>query len=297
MKTLLKKILEFSRKIKRSFDLFFIHSRYRIYRWRGYKIGRNVSIGPGVKLSRQAQLGDFVTLIGSSHFQGDIKIGNHVIISRGCTILATNHDYDLCDALPYGTAYIKKGVIIEDNVWIGANVQIVPGVRIGEGAVIGMGAVVVKDIPPLTIAAGNPARELKSRNQDRYARLVAEHKYLNLIRGNLPHRSANLRRNRQIFQHLMTSRGFVLNIELGSSTPEWKSAILYELAKAHAGILFGNAERYHIAIEHNRLLDIPATAKQVAGVIEQLRPNEPVDVDTLTNDLSEPGSSGLSFTA
>ncbi len=220
-----------------------------------------------------------------------------MIISRGCTILATNHDYDLCDALPYGTAYIKKGVVIEDNVWIGANVQIVPGVRIGEGAVIGMGAVVVKDIPPLTIAVGNPARELKIRNPDRYHRLVAEHKYLNLIRGDVPHRAADLRKNRRIFQSLISTRGFVLNVELASASPEWRSAILYELAKAHAGMLFGNAERYHIAIEHDRLTDIPATTKQVAGAIEQLRPNEPVDVDTLTNDLNELGSSGLSFTA
>jgi hypothetical protein len=106
---------------------------------------------------------------------------------------------------------------------------------------------------------------LKSRNPDRYHRLVAEHKYLNLIRGVVPHRSANLRRNRQIFQHLISSRGYVLNIELSSSTPEWKSAILYELAKTQAEIKFGNAERYHIAIEHDRLIDIPATTKQVAG--------------------------------
>ena len=54
-----------------------------------------------------------------------------------------------------------KPVTIEDNVWIGGNSTILPGVTIGHGSVIGAGSVVVKSIPPDTVAAGNPCKEIK----------------------------------------------------------------------------------------------------------------------------------------
>lgn len=53
--------------------------------------------------------------------------------------------------------------IIEDNVWVGSNVIVLPGVRICEGAIVGAGSVVVKDVPPYSIIAGNPARIIKFR--------------------------------------------------------------------------------------------------------------------------------------
>ncbi len=52
--------------------------------------------------------------------------------------------------------------VIEDNVWIGINSTILPkGVRIGYGAIVGAGSVVTKDVPAMTIVAGNPARIIK----------------------------------------------------------------------------------------------------------------------------------------
>jgi acetyltransferase-like isoleucine patch superfamily enzyme len=53
-------------------------------------------------------------------------------------------------------------VTIGDNVWIGRRAIIMPGVTIGEGSVISSGAVVMNDIPPFTVAAGNPARRVAS---------------------------------------------------------------------------------------------------------------------------------------
>ena len=52
---------------------------------------------------------------------------------------------------------MNRGVIIGNNVWLGAGVIINPGVTIGEGAVIGSGSVVTKDIPPYALAYGVPA--------------------------------------------------------------------------------------------------------------------------------------------
>ena len=58
-----------------------------------------------------------------------------------------------------------KDVVIEDCVWIGANSIVLPGVRIGRGSIVGAGSVVVKDIPPMVIAAGNPAKVISNGQQ------------------------------------------------------------------------------------------------------------------------------------
>jgi acetyltransferase-like isoleucine patch superfamily enzyme len=55
-----------------------------------------------------------------------------------------------------------KPVVLGDNVWIGFDVCILPGVTIGEGSVIGARSVVAQDVPAFTIAAGNPARPIRS---------------------------------------------------------------------------------------------------------------------------------------
>ena len=54
-----------------------------------------------------------------------------------------------------------EGIIIEDDVWLGAGAVITDGVRVGRGAVIAAGAVVTKDVPPHTVVGGIPAREIK----------------------------------------------------------------------------------------------------------------------------------------
>jgi galactoside O-acetyltransferase len=57
---------------------------------------------------------------------------------------------------------VSKPVTIEDKVWIGFDVTILKGVKVGEGAVIGAKSVLTKDVPAWTVAAGNPARLVKT---------------------------------------------------------------------------------------------------------------------------------------
>ncbi|HDK42384.1 MAG TPA: hypothetical protein ENG87_03320 [Candidatus Pacearchaeota archaeon] len=59
--------------------------------------------------------------------------------------------------------WVKKPVVIEDNVWIGYRVIILPGVHVRRNAIIGAGAVVTKDVPPYAIVGGVPAKVLKMR--------------------------------------------------------------------------------------------------------------------------------------
>ena len=72
-------------------------------------------------------------------------------------IITINHDSDPENrSSTYG-----RPVVIEDKVWIGINATILPGVRVGYGAIIGANSVVTKDVPPMTVVAGNPVRTIK----------------------------------------------------------------------------------------------------------------------------------------
>ncbi len=85
-------------------------------------------------------------------------------------VLTQSHNWQ-GELLPYDHTNIQKPVIIGDNVWVGINVTILPGVTIGEGVIIQAGAVVVRDIPALAIAGGNPAAVFKYRDKAHYSEL------------------------------------------------------------------------------------------------------------------------------
>lgn len=89
---------------------------------------------------------------------GKIIIHNNVDIARGSWIFTLEHD-------PHSDYHATKygDVIIEEHVWIASRVTILPGVRIGKGSVIASGAVVTKDIPPMSIAGGIPAKVIGQR--------------------------------------------------------------------------------------------------------------------------------------
>ena len=105
------------------------------------------------------------TLIGLSNvIIGPVIIGNGVILAQNIVVSGLNHGYEDINISPSKQAVKTKQIIINDDVWIGANSVITAGVTIGKHAVIGAGSVVVKDIPPYTIAVGNPAKVIKAYN-------------------------------------------------------------------------------------------------------------------------------------
>lgn len=104
-----------------------------------------------------------------------IRIGDRVLIAHDVDIADnTTHPVDDAEARhkqfmairtlghPKGLNLNARPVVIENDVWIAAKSIILPGVTIGEGAVVGAGSVVTKDIPPYTLAAGNPARPIRA---------------------------------------------------------------------------------------------------------------------------------------
>jgi acetyltransferase-like isoleucine patch superfamily enzyme len=112
-----------------------------------------VSIGAGTFLN----LG---TMVASMEL---VEIGDHCMFANGCFVTDANHRFDDPDKPITWQGFDSKGPTrIGDNVWCGAHVVITSGVTIGERCVIGANSVVTTDIPPFSIAAGVPARVLRT---------------------------------------------------------------------------------------------------------------------------------------
>ncbi len=96
---------------------------------------------------------------------GDIKIGSQCLISQFCTLVASNHSIErgrpIVEQLPDCS---RLGIVIEDDVWLGAGVVIMPGVRLGRGAVIGAHSIVNSSVPEYEVWAGCPARKIRERS-------------------------------------------------------------------------------------------------------------------------------------
>ena len=108
--------------------------------------------------------------------RGRFIVGENTIIGPRLKVHTSNHNYE-GNMLPYDDIYLVSNVVIGDNVWIGADVTIMPGVTVGDGAVIAACSCVTKDVPPLAVAGGVPAKVIKYRNKENYERLVAEKKF------------------------------------------------------------------------------------------------------------------------
>lgn len=134
-----------------------------------YFCAKNIveSIGWGVNIEKGATVNTDV-IIGNRSDVGlycvapsGTIIGNYVMMGPECMIFTDAHKFDK-EKLIYKGMTDRKKVIIEDRAWIGARCIILPGVTIGKGSTIGAGSVVTKDVPPYCLAAGNPAKVIKS---------------------------------------------------------------------------------------------------------------------------------------
>jgi acetyltransferase-like isoleucine patch superfamily enzyme len=88
------------------------------------------------------------------------------MISGHTYIVSATHRFDSTSGEPYvKQGEVRIGVTIGDNAWVAANCVVMDGVTIGNGAVIGAGSVVTRSIPPLVLAAGCPARIIRSLSE------------------------------------------------------------------------------------------------------------------------------------
>jgi acetyltransferase-like isoleucine patch superfamily enzyme len=126
--------------------------------------------GNGIQIGSDCYIGERSRIVAGNK----IHIGNSVLISHDVTIIDTDsHELNYIERDLSYKNMIKYGhpnnpgnvntapITIEDNVWISCKVCILKGVTIGKASIIGAGSIVTKDIPPFSLAVGNPAKVIK----------------------------------------------------------------------------------------------------------------------------------------
>lgn len=163
-------------------------------RHQGFRLGRHVFIDDHALIFQDheggaVELGDWVSIyrdailqtgyggsisIGAhssvqprcilSSYVGPIQIGQHVMIAAYSVFYSYNHGIAPGVFIKEQPLQSRGGIVVEDDVWIGARAIVLDGVRIGKGAVVGAGSVVTKDVPAGAVVGGSPLRILKWRD-------------------------------------------------------------------------------------------------------------------------------------
>ena len=123
-----------------SSETFFIEPPFRCFYGFNIHMGRNA----------------YINVNGVLIDTAPIRLGDDAMIGPGTVLACTDHDRDP-QRRAAGMEW-SKPITIGARAWIGANVTVLPGVTIGEDAIVGSGSLVSRDIPPGTVAFGNPAR-------------------------------------------------------------------------------------------------------------------------------------------
>ena len=129
-------------------------------------------------------------------FNGDkLIIGKFCAIAKGIEFIMNGANHRMCSVSTYPFNIFANGwenfapktedlplkgdTVVGNDVWIGQNVTILPGSRIGDGVIIGANSVLSGNIPPYSIAVGNPCRVIKKRFDDKLIEYLLELKWWN----------------------------------------------------------------------------------------------------------------------
>lgn len=153
----------------------YIDKTVNVFGWSYVKIGENTLIGEQTWLNVNGRIKNHKHIeIGNHCYLGrrnllvsskKLIIGDYVMTSNDCKFLGSNHIYS--NPLE---PYIATGTMDDDtlkigaNVWVGAGAIVLGAVTVGHGSILGAGSVVTKDIPPFSVAVGNPCKVVKRFN-------------------------------------------------------------------------------------------------------------------------------------
>ena len=112
----------------------------------------------------QVVIGDRSQLGENLKAESDLMLGDDVVMGPDVIMMSSGHAFHRLD-IPINQqgALPRRPIIIGNDVWIGTRVIILPGIQVGDHAIIGAGSVVTKDVPPLAVVGGNPAKVIRFR--------------------------------------------------------------------------------------------------------------------------------------
>ena len=142
-------------------------TRLDVAPWNKFELGRHSTIEDYSAINNgvgDVIIGDRTKIGLSNTIIGPVTIGNDIRLAQNITVSGLNHIYEDINLPIHKQGVTTSPIVIEDETWIGANVVVLAGVTIGKHSVIAAGSVVTKDIPPYSIAVGNPARVVKQYN-------------------------------------------------------------------------------------------------------------------------------------
>lgn len=139
-------------------------------------LSQGVSVGHGTIFAFGDDLNGFARIeIGSGTWIGEynnirsgggiVKIGKQCLISQFVTIIGSGHGLNPNVPIQLQRPSHRRGVIIGDDVWLGAGAAVMPGVTIASGTVVAAGAVVTRDTTEASIVAGIPAKKIGLRSE------------------------------------------------------------------------------------------------------------------------------------
>jgi acetyltransferase-like isoleucine patch superfamily enzyme len=131
------------------------------------KIGARSFIAAQAYVTDNVQLGDHCTLNPFATLRGKITGGDGIRIGAYACLMGFNHGYADTTKPIWQQPHTSKGIVLGDDIWIGANVSILDGVKVGSHSILAAGAVVTKDVPDYAIVGGNPARVIRMRKRTR----------------------------------------------------------------------------------------------------------------------------------
>lgn len=138
------------------------------------KIGARTMIDAFVKIKPAGGVGELVIgddcAINSGvviYTGNGVRIGDAVLIAANCTLAPTNHAFGDVGRRIRDQGFLpsKGGIVIGDDVWLGANVVVLDGADIGQGCVVAAGSVVLGSLEPYSIYSGAPAKRVGARGQ------------------------------------------------------------------------------------------------------------------------------------
>ena len=119
-----------------------------------------MTYGGTISIGNNCSINPYTILYG--HGKG-LVVGNNVLIAGHCMIIPANHNFSRSDIPINKQGTNSKGIIIEDDVWIGAGCKILDGVTIAKGTIVAAGSVVNQSTEPFSIVGGVPAKLIKKR--------------------------------------------------------------------------------------------------------------------------------------